>query len=1226
MTEMLALDPPGRIPADQAVREQALDPALCCIVQAPAGSGKTELLIQRLLTLLARVERPEEILAMTFTRKAAGEMRDRVLNALAEAERPLPPGAPAHQRAQHERALAALARDRSQGWHLREQPDRLRIQTIDSLCAALSARLPLSARFGAPLATTETPEDLYREAVTQVLRRIDTPTAVYDVDADALETLLAHLGNNLNRLGELLTGMLARRDQWLRHLGATSAADSRATLESALTQAVEDELGQLSTRLASVDRAELLAVTAQMAAHLAASGVVEPDPRLHWQHQSWPSPGLAGLTHWQGLAALLLTAAGTWKKAPNQGDGVPAKGSGTGAAERDAFKRRVLKLLAQLGQQPGLAEALHAVRTLPQPRYGESDWAVLQALLQLLKLAAAELTLVFAARSEADFIEVARGAITALGEPEAPSEVWLAFDYRIRHILVDEFQDTSQTQFTLLQRLVAGWQPLDAPSEAPCYREAEGRSLFLVGDPMQSIYGFREADVGLFLRARQQGIPCAAGPLRLAPLTLSTNFRSQAGVVDWVNRVFPAVLAEAESASTGAVPYTPSEPWHPEDDGAAVTLQLIPPPADPTVLPGVREAAEVVRLTRAALAEIAAASDSRRPGEGTVAILVRARPHLARILPALRQAGIPFQAVEIEKLSEQPVVKDLTALTRALLHPADRIAWLAVLRAPWCGLSLADLHALAAGPVELTLWQSMHAPERLACLSADGRVRLERLRTALSAGLAVGGRVSLRRQVEGTWLALGGPACAGDTRKLEEAGVLLDLLDTLRPPHTAVQLQRALERLNAPASGGSPAGTAGAVQVMTLHKAKGLQFHTVILPGLARSPRPDPHRLLRWLEHERGSGGLGQTELLLAPIPPPGVKTKADTAALYHWLSRFEQMRTTHEDGRLLYVAATRAIRRLHLLAETPVNGDGEWNPSARSLLGRLWPGLVAAAEPIPAPSLSPWSSPELALRPIPEGAAAAATDTEADPGGPDRPPACLRRLPPDWRVPIPPAGVTVALKMRANRTAVSALSARALANTWQASPAHAEDRSSWNVGDATPRHVGVVVHRLLEAVASEGLSGWDLARLQRHRQAVHRQLTQLGVAGPLRDAAVDRVIQAVTRALEDPRGRWILSPHEHACCEWALSGMLAEAPVNAVVDRSFIADGMRWIIDYKTSEPQATESLDLFLDREQEHYRAQLENYASLIRRLDPQRPIRLGLYFPLLPAWRDWAAEKTE
>ncbi len=1183
-------------PIDAVIRERALDPRLCCIVQAPAGSGKTELLIQRVLVLLAEVERPEEILAITFTKKAAGEMRARVLHALRDAHAPLAEDAPEHLVRQRERARAALARDRLLGWNLLQQPARLRIQTIDSLCAGLAARLPLTAGFGAQAGIADEPGELYKEAAARVVENIE---AAMDDDGESvarLEILLRHLGNDLARVRDLLAAMLGKRDQWLRH----ALRAEREALEGALRRMLEDELDNLRDLFPPHLHEETGVLAAIMCANLSEQGVPDDDPRMEWQVPGWPLPGIEGLPRWRGLAELLLTASGEWRKALSAKNGVPApseKGIDKDAkAERTAFKNRVGELLDALREHPDLAAALHATRDMPSPHYGDGDWAVLEALLHLLVLAVAELRLVFAARGEVDFVETALGAQRALGEPNNPSDLLLAFDYRIRHILVDEFQDTSRTQFELLRRLVGGWQPGETP-----YTEAEGRSLFLVGDPMQSIYRFREAEVGLFQEMQERGMPIGEdggdGALALAALMLRTNFRSQAGVVEWVNAVFPKVLAERANIAEGAVAYSdePAAAFHPAVEGEAVRIHLFEKAVarmeasrpqsredDPGFVSassglheGEAEAAEVVRLTRAALADMERDGEVKE-ADRTVAILVRSRGHLARILPALREAGIPFQAVEIEQLAEQPMVQDLLALTRALLHPADRIAWLAVLRAPWCGLRLADLHALVAEAPVSTVWQCMHDETRLAGLEPDARVRLARLRDALEPSLADGGRLPLRRQVEGAWLALGGPACARGARELDEARIFFDLLDTLGDDLTPHTLQSELERLFAP-----PEGEAS-VQVMTIHKSKGLQFHTVLLPGLARVPCGGDSQLLLWLERETATGA--GVDLLLAPIKGQSQRE----APLYSWLRRVLETRGGYEDGRLLYVAATRAIRRLHLLAEVPLDKGGDWSPPRRSLLARLWPGIDGMVE-------SPPRSPDEAKR---------------NPGGasPDSAKASsgLRRLPADWRAPLPPAGLDVV-------RAVSRIPSARMGSEVAVGV-------DWDEGDETPRHVGTLVHRLLERIALDGLDVWDQARLGALEPALRRQLSQLGVAPDRLDDALARVLQALDMTLNDARGRWILAAHPESRCEWALGAMLDGVAINAVIDRSFVDEDIRWVIDYKTAEPFQGEPLETFLDRQQAHYRAQLESYAALLRQLDPHHPVRVGLYFPLLAAWRTW------
>ena len=215
---------------DAAERERALDASRSFIVQAPAGSGKTELLIQRYLALLATVESPEEIVAITFTIKAAGEMRGRVLAALADARAGKHPQ-DAHEARTLTLARAVVERDRREDWRIDDNPARLRIQTIDALCAALARQMPVLSRFGAAPETIEDASALYLEAARGAIGLVESGG---EVAAD-IECLLAHLDNDAARLESLLAGMLQRRDQWIRHVVRIGdGALDRAQLEAAL--------------------------------------------------------------------------------------------------------------------------------------------------------------------------------------------------------------------------------------------------------------------------------------------------------------------------------------------------------------------------------------------------------------------------------------------------------------------------------------------------------------------------------------------------------------------------------------------------------------------------------------------------------------------------------------------------------------------------------------------------------------------------------------------------------------------------------------------------------------------------------------------------------------------------------------------------------------------------------------------------------------------------------
>ncbi|HET7923880.1 MAG TPA: UvrD-helicase domain-containing protein, partial [Rhodanobacteraceae bacterium] len=222
--------------SDAEAREAALDPAQSFIVQAPAGSGKTELLIQRYLALLATVQQPEQVVAITFTRKAAAEMRRRVLRALRAACENSPSAQP-HERTAFELARAVIERDWEHDWQLLAQPQRLRIDTLDAFNAWLARQLPVLADGVAAADVVDKADDLYRDAA----RRCVEGVAGDDSLARALRILLRDVGNDCAALEQLLAALLPRRDQWLRLLADPSLA-LRPLLEGALQRLVDDQL------------------------------------------------------------------------------------------------------------------------------------------------------------------------------------------------------------------------------------------------------------------------------------------------------------------------------------------------------------------------------------------------------------------------------------------------------------------------------------------------------------------------------------------------------------------------------------------------------------------------------------------------------------------------------------------------------------------------------------------------------------------------------------------------------------------------------------------------------------------------------------------------------------------------------------------------------------------------------------------------------------------------
>ena len=683
-----------------------------------------------------------------------------------------------------------------------------------------------------------------------------------------------------------------------------------------------------------------------------------------------------------------------------------------------------------------------------------------------------------------------------------------------------------------------------------------------MGDPMQSIYGFREAEVGLFLRLQQeaQGESTGSGLSGLAHLdlrflALTVNFRSTPALVEWFNATFPAAFPTVVDPLRGAVPFHSATAGRTAGVGPPVTLTLFEAWPGSASQRDLQEAEQVGRYVREAQHEAAAA----RRAAPSIAILVRARTHLPAILAQLRRDGVSYRAHKIAALLERPVVQDLLALTRALLHPADRIAWLAVLRAPWCGLTLADLAALCADETPVTLWGELHTERRLITLSMDGQTRAGDLCRRLTPAVKDAGRVPLRPLVESAWLALGGPACSNQVGGgLEDAAAFFARLEQVTAGSAQLDVagfEQSLETLHAAAD------VDGSVQILTMHEAKGLEFDVVIVPGLGRSSRGETSQLLLWLERDASPQGL-----LLAPV-----KAACEAAdATYDYLQQIRRARAGFESTRLLYVAATRARDRLHLLGHV-ADRDGGGVPDARSLLRAIWATASASLQD-------------------------AVRLERARPDEVQRPASGLQRVAPDWQVPAPPAAV---------------------AWTAPAPPGGEHAGLSYRWVGEVQRHVGTVTHAALLRLATVAPAG--RAAVADDAAAIRAALRAAGVPAPQHDAAVVKVQDALRRTLADERGRWILAAHEEAADEFELVGPLAGSVRHLKLDRTFVEDGVRWIIDYKIS-PHAGGDREAFLDQELARHREQLETYAQLMARRDP-RPIRLGLYFPLLGGWREWS-----
>ena len=302
--------------ADLDARKRAIDTGRSIIVQAPAGSGKTELLIQRYLELLAIVDDPEEVLAITFTLKAAAEMRNRVLEALQRAvDQGLPE--PPHERITHDAALRVLRRSHERDWRLIESPRRMRIMTLDAFSAGIARMLPVSSGLGLPAAIVveEEMKSLHQSAAAATLDWLDSR----DERKGHIERVLRHLDNNTSLYVSQVARMLAARDQWLPIIGGgdpgtANAAAARAQMEASLRALVEDQLDRLRRNIPREKIESLMSVVRFAAGNLAeGENPRHPLARFAGAHE-FPDFDADQLGKWQSIVSLLLTKEGGWRR------------------------------------------------------------------------------------------------------------------------------------------------------------------------------------------------------------------------------------------------------------------------------------------------------------------------------------------------------------------------------------------------------------------------------------------------------------------------------------------------------------------------------------------------------------------------------------------------------------------------------------------------------------------------------------------------------------------------------------------------------------------------------------------------------------------------------------------------------------------------------------------------------------------------------------------------
>jgi len=870
-------------------RSAAFDPAASVFVSANAGAGKTSLLTDRVLRLLLHGADPSKLLCLTFTKAAAGEMSNRVLQELGKWVMATPEalsGAVEHLTGQApDRRL--LAHARTLFAQVLEAPEGLRIQTIHGFCQSLLKRFPIESGMSPHFSVMDerTAQELLAEARTRLFNRAQEGD-------EALQGALQRLAHRLNeeRFGKLMGEIVIHKRKFQALLSSTGGIEHAvAQLHQALgLPEGSNAHGLFAQHLSYSD--EQLGGLREVAGSLLASSKRD-DSRTGAGLAAWLEAPAHG-AKLESYFEVYLTDKGTPRKT------LFNKGT-LSEAQIEWLMAEQARVLALQGSLASLATLHHSTDVLH----------VAEALLSLYET-------IKRAHASIDYDDLILTASNLLCRPGIAPWVLFKLDGGIDHILVDEAQDTSAEQWTIIDALTQEFF-------AGQGRKTVERSLFVVGDEKQSIYSFQGADpAALGRKERDFSSRIKNAAMAVHKLELSHSYRSAPEVLQAVDAIF--ARDEARSGimfSEGQLAHIPTR--H-EYKGLVELWPLVQREevGEYTLSPHSVLARQIANTIHGWLTSgLWLESRGRAVQPGDIMVLVRTRtPFVDKLSRALKRLGVPVAGQDRMQLNENLAVQDLTALGQVLLLPEDDLTLAALLKSPICGISEEQLFALSWQRGQHSLWQRLQEAATSDTSVQEALNILEDLRTRADYSKPYElyayalDTLALRRRITG--------------RMGEEYGDPIDeflnqalLYEQAHPASlqgfiswltgSDSQIKRDMEQAHA------------SIRIMTVHGAKGLQAPIVFVADTTSSPKLQD--LLLWQD----------TLPLFAPSA-----SRLDSASAQ--LKETKKQNDMAEYRRLLYVALTRAEDRLYIcgsLSKGEVANEASWYHHARS-------GLASIANP----------------------------------------------------------------------------------------------------------------------------------------------------------------------------------------------------------------------------------------------------------------------------------------
>ncbi|MEM9733581.1 MAG: UvrD-helicase domain-containing protein [Pseudomonadota bacterium] len=1164
------------VPADtNNAQTLASDPSISVWVSANAGAGKTTVLARRVERLLLKGTDPSRILALTFTKAAAGEMANRVFKTLGQwavlGEDDLKAAltqtegiAPTLEQMKRARTLFARAL---------ETPGGLKIQTIHAFCEALLHQFPLEANIPGHF----TVMDEAREALLMgearrhvILQMAAQPTgavgqalaAVMDAASESkVEKVLKAVVDHRERLGAWLAkgGTVGAA---ISELKAACGFSDNTTPESALSETLE------SLPFQKWDIPATLAAWAKQTS--AAADKARTALQALAKHEADPHGAMTALRVW-----LMKTDGGLNSRAMTK--------------DMKAAVDGLEDMLTATVEHMNAGLARHT--TLQQIERTEPVLTLAQAMLARYQLAKRRAGLL-------DFDDLIDRTADLLTRKDARAWVLYKLDQGIDHLLVDEAQDTSARQWDIIRAMV------DEFFSGEGARDVD-RTVFVVGDEKQSIYSFQGADPQVFAHEKRTiSRRAKAADKVLKDVKLNLSFRSTQDVLSAVDRVF-SVPAHTKGVTDGAgenmvhQAARKGQPGHVEvwdvftsDKGDVPDEWHVFPQEDAAPAPAVRLAQTMANRIAEMTSGERFVATGRPITPGNILVLVRSRDAFVGALNrALKDRGVPVAGADRLALGDHIAVQDLLALGQAVVTPQDDLSLAAALKSPLFSLEEEDLHRLARhglAPAPVDEDKAQKEPPL-----GDPMVRRHSLFRSLQ-------DLSDEPPFKQIWERFRAIQMRADAMPVYEFYALLlgkdrgrfllrqrlgpeveDVLDafldlTLAHEQSGLPgLQAFVESLkeDSPEIKREMDQSAGQVRVMTVHAAKGLEAEVVFLAD----------------RHSEAWRSAKQPALYEVADDGPllWVRDSQDHGHITRPLQQSQKALAEDEYRRLLYVGMTRAKDQLivcgYKSSKSP-NGP-VWHDMVRAALAQDWEEVGVLGGENSALKRYRWTISDEERGPM----ARAKNHKDEALLAPEKPldlPGWLTHQlqpEPDLPRPLSPSGAQALIEEEAAQTgeAISLLSSTKFSSA------------------INPRQLGNVVHRLFEELPDRDRNGWEM---------LSRPYVEAHLEG-LSKAETDTLLNSLFASLDSPQLAAYLHP-ETSRPEVPVMGHLTlqsgRRPVVGTIDRMAVLDDHVMLLDFKTGARVPATEKDIPAD-----YITQMALYRALIGQLYPKKPVWAALLY---------------